>query len=800
MPAQEPLPHGVLARVGSLQSQHGETVSAVVFSPDQQTIFAAGSDGKIHLWPLGKDKRNRTLDAHKEEIRGLAVSPDGKTLYTASVDRSLRFWNVEDLKELKVLENTDDGFESLALSTDGKRLAVGGRDGSIWLLDANNRQKKDTLVGHKSGVVSLAFSPDGKKLASGSWDNRIILWDVEKSRELKKLDKHEDYVESLIWTSDGKTLISGSKDGTIRVWEFESGKELRSIQAEQGCVWALAFSQDEKILFAGGDGSGKGYLRSNTLVGWDWKAGKVTRSLPGHGLIPREGQSDFRSPFKGTACLALSADGKLLASGGADRRLRVWDLATGKDTRSQGNGHQDWVTDLAFSDDGKKLVTASRDQTARVWDGGTGKEVHALPAQERGYTIIRFLTGSTQVIAGCADGGLLLWDTATGKEVRRWKSGLKTVSHIGLSDDGKLLACASTHEEDRLVMLFDPAMGKEVKSFKYNEGMIRSLALSPDGKRLAFVHSEDELTCWNLDTGKALPKIACRDDVTWLRYSPDNRQLLGVSLLNAEAIWWDADTGKKLREGDPAAQNNAVFAVTRDGRTLAVGGVNPDVRLFESGTALARRALSGHRGPITALTFSRDGHYLASAGMDQTVLIWDRRMPRADAPKQLDAGSLGRAWNELSGEDESAAYDALCLLAAHPQTTMPFLNENVRAIGSNSTDRIDQLIKDLDADSFKVREKASRELAQLGRTAEKALKATLAKTSSAEVKKRIEDLLSKLVGDAPLEDWVRLSRSVELLEMLGTREAKALLEKLASGGAAPPTEEAKAALKRWPKE
>jgi hypothetical protein len=222
------------------------------------------------------------------------------------------------------------------------------------------------------------------------------------------------------------------------------------------------------------------------------------------------------------------------------------------------------------------------------------------------------------------------------------------------------------------------------------------------------------------------------------------------------------------------------------------------VHLLEVAGCRERRRFVGHRGFVTALTFSANGNVLLSGSSDTTALIWDlaRRPSPCPAPGALEMEKL---WNDLAGEDAVLAHEAIVKFAAAPEATIPYLRQSVRPEPSADEKHLARLIAELDGGEFATRQKAIRELEKLGDQGVPAYCRALEGKPCIETRRRLEDLLEK----AGLAWWdvsgerLRSLRAIEVLELTGTKEALAILKSIASGaGGARLTEQAKAALKR----
>jgi WD40 repeat protein len=197
-------------------------VSAVTFTPDGQTLVAAGWDGTIRVWdtsganpqPLWSSRAERGLTC-------LAVAPDGRTVAVGGWSGWLRFWDCASGQPLSALVGDRSSFRCVAYSPDGRTLAVGSYGGRIRLWDAKtHRERPGPDVANLSSIVCMAYAPDGCSLATGHEDRVVRLWDPETGKLLRVLAGHQSTVRSLAFTPDGRELTSGSSDATIVFWDM----------------------------------------------------------------------------------------------------------------------------------------------------------------------------------------------------------------------------------------------------------------------------------------------------------------------------------------------------------------------------------------------------------------------------------------------------------------------------------------------------------------------------------------------------------------------------------------------------
>jgi hypothetical protein len=235
---------------------------------------------------------------------------------------------------------------------------------------------------------------------------------------------------------------------------------------------------------------------------------------------------------------------------------------------------------------------------------------------------------------------------------------------------------------------------------------------------------------------------------------------------------------------------------------LASAGLDQTITLWEVLTGKARRQFEGHAFLVTSVALSPDGKLLASGGADSTAMLcdvtgrlWEGRQQRPHlSPKDLTA-----CWTRLAAADAGQAHRAVWDLALDPQQAVPFLREFLRPVASVGPPRIARLIADLDSDRFVTRKKAEQELERLIDLAEPALRKALASSPSAEARRRLARLVEKL-EPVRSPERLRALRAVEVLEHIDTPGAKKLLVQLAQGAAeARLTQEAKGSLKRLAK-
>lgn len=198
-------------------------VLALSFSPDEQTLAAGCSDGKIQLWR--NQKTLITLNGHSGPVRSLVFSSNGK-LASGGEDKTVRLWNGATGQQLWASDTHKDGILAVAFSNDGKKLASASKDKTVKLWDVTTAQQLVELIGHKFEVSAVAFTPDGKTVATGGEDKTIKLWDPNTGQERTTFARHDSRVAAVAFSPDGKTLATGSWDKTVKLWFAATDEEV----------------------------------------------------------------------------------------------------------------------------------------------------------------------------------------------------------------------------------------------------------------------------------------------------------------------------------------------------------------------------------------------------------------------------------------------------------------------------------------------------------------------------------------------------------------------------------------------
>jgi hypothetical protein len=336
------------------------------------------------------------------------------------------------------------------------------------------------------------------------------------------------------------------------------------------------------------------------------------------------------------------------------------------------------------------------------------------------------------------------------------------------------------------LQMWDVATGKATRQITLpSQGEVLNLAYSPDGRLLAVENADQTISLWEVASGKERGKLG---------------KAVQAGAVQPGAQMNVVVAGAGLGMPTQVASNATTMVFSPDGGLLAARGPGHSIRVWDVVAGKEIGKFKGHEGPATALAFASDGKTLASGSSDTTILIWNaaglKREPRLPAG-DLEAKQVDTLWTNLAGDDAGKAFQSILALAAAPKQAVALLRERLQAAAPVDPKTLERLVTDLDSDKYNVRQKATEELHKLGELAIPALQKLLAGQPSLETRRRAESLLEKLIGGVLTPEQVRMVRAVEVLEKVGTPEARQVLETLAGGApGALPTRQAQAVLDR----
>jgi WD40 repeat protein len=613
--------------------------------------------------------------------------------------------------------------------------------------------------------------------------------------------KQDGIENGLAFSPDGKTLAIVHKQKEIQLREAAGGKlrasfplpdsALRKITGDPTQYWEyrVTFSTDGKTLLLATAGG--------LIHRWEVATGKELPPLNKHHAT--------------VAGMHTLPDGRTLVSTGTDGVIRRWDLQTGRQEAVPES--YEGRSNAAYAPDGRLVAIGDARGRIDLWDGRTGKLVRTVQQEGTAVTHLVFAPDGTLLATAERSGTVRFWQVPSGKPGAVWQRepvrGEWFCNGLVFSPDGRMI-CISDYPKQ--IRVAEVASGKLL----WTSPNTFAEAFSPDGATLLVAApAGSHLTLLEATTGtkrttvRLNTPIGDRSGIMYkLAFSSDGRRV-AVAQEGGALMVCDGHTGaetqrladqdlraemfKEMTGGKMANQVRAL-AISPDGKWVAAAGSDTTVYLWEAATSKEVLRLPGHEAEVSRVAFSPDGRTLFSYGQDGQGYVWDLKPQSAAGPR----GTLQELWIDLAGTNAGKAYRAVWVLSEDPGA-VKYLREKLPVAVHPEKAHLAKLIADLGSDSFEVRVAANRALAELAELAAPAMEEACKTAASLEQRKRLEELLASLKeGLSPGQ--ILHMRAVQALELAGTADARQALQEWARGAPeARLTQEARAAVARLDK-
>lgn len=573
----------------------------VAISPDGRSIACSMENTLVLI-----DVKTQVMRTFKQDIatdRVLAFSPDGRFVYAFNAQGRMILRRVSDgtIAPLK-----DSGpTHAWDFSGDGRWLVLGQADTlGIWEPGTDGPPR----VLHGSVHATEAhFSPDGRLLAGIYKDGTIRIWDFATGAILHSFQGHPGRGDCVTFSLDGRWLASSGRDAAVRIWEVASGQLYRTFKVRSELF--LKFRPDGQLL------------------GWSYPPGEVQLyRWDIHSEVTHEER------FESTAAVShrsFDPEGRLLALGGKDGAVHLWDIDTGAKRLSL-NGHKALISAIAFGPDGDYLVSRSEGGMLRFWAiGASMKRAEGVGAG--GFFDAVAVNGDgTRIAAGRTDFSIHLWTPASPLPERVLRGHSGTIVGLAFSPDGRLLASSAMDETIRIWAIESGTLRHVLEA---GPGP-RHPFFQPDGRLLAVGGANDALRAWDPERGILMWKLRMPGTSSGFLFSPDGPLL--ASWGEAGLDIWNYAKGTLERRLTRGAAFDITFPpagprlATADGTTI---------RVVDALSGIERWRFDAPGAAVDDLLLTPDGNYLISSD-GHALMRWDIRTGQKQLLKRLDS----RAW------------------------------------------------------------------------------------------------------------------------------------------------------------
>lgn len=556
-----------------------------------------------------------------------------------------------------------------------------------------------TIDAHAGGSNSVAFQPGGSQVASGGEDRLVKVWNAGTGALVRALPGHDEAVVAVAFSRDGATLASMDRGRTVKLWNaargtlrntmttpddglFKGAREHHHLirpKDYHGEVFSIAFSPDGSLLATPS-------MRSSVVL-WNVADGSVKRIMYGSRSTPEGPMQGHRDEVFSAA---FSPDGTVLATGGWDKHIYCWDVATGKFVGGEFCDHREEVWCVAFSPDGSRFASAGGDRSVRVWDARKQEgPPPPLPTRVPGGLVEATSPSGERVYF--TRNGVPVTISRT-KSQPMWRTLLDhadRVRSVDFNRDGTLLASAG---DDGVVVVCEAASGRP-RAKAHQNGRARSVSFDPDGSLLATAGTDGKVRLWDLKAVKApqatpsgttpgggppneaAPKVTSasaappvdarnlrryelarfvghKGEVCDAAFLSDGRQVVTAGA-DGTVRFWDVARGCEVRRFTGYPGRVESVDVSRDGQSILCGGAGGFIVLQDVRTGAVTRRFPAHQGTVRCVRFDPWSRRFVSGGDDGALIAW-----------MVKTGAEQACW-QSTVPVESVAYapNAFCVVA-----------------------------------------------------------------------------------------------------------------------------------------
>ncbi|REJ95256.1 MAG: WD40 repeat domain-containing protein [Planctomycetota bacterium] len=357
---------------------HAAGVTHVAFSPDDCQLASCSYDGTVRIWDLDCESQVDSHSLHASDLDGffsrdgiwidatqgrdglertapllryVGFSPDGRQVASASSSGFVRLWDLSARSETACLTGPKQNVDAIAISPDWGQIAYATGDHSIRLHKMPGDSELARFPRQPHSIDRLSFSMDGRYLASSSSDG-VRVWDTSYRPQLEEVEDHAHHPTAISFSPDGRQLMTSSSDA-VHLWEVSSGLHHSTLASARGGVGRTEFSPNHRRIVTGGE----------------FRCAHVWNAITGEQeLLLKKTSQDWAANEHRTyvACVAFSADGSKIVSGGTDYNLRVWDAMNGEELLCL-RGHDGLIDRVITSPDGNRIASVCGSDVY-VWD------------------------------------------------------------------------------------------------------------------------------------------------------------------------------------------------------------------------------------------------------------------------------------------------------------------------------------------------------------------------------------------------------------------------------------------------
>ncbi len=567
-----------------------------------------------YFWNQSRSEAAFAFPRQPEAVREVTISPNGRVLATSTMGGVVTLWDLMGRSAVARLDEPGVNGRALVFSSNGALMAIpierGRRQSSVQIWAVARRALK-TEFPFEGRIQALAFTTDDAELLILGDDMGIHVRDLESGQTASRPAPQRS---PRGWAL-AQPVFSGSRDAVafvdgsrIRIVDTLTGTERAEAEAFEGGTASLALSGDGKMLAVG-----PSFAEMATYIKLiSTETGEEIGRLTGHvSWVPG---------------LAFTANGQRLVSSGADQTVRIWDLAARTETGAL-HGHLSEVYCVAVSPDGHTLVSGCKDGTLFEWDARRIEHKQRFETLPIAVTAVEFLPDGAGLLSVNTDGTVSLWETKTLREAESVAALGRDVDRLLISSDGSRVIAGTRRGELRILDWATRLVVATVGEGRGRDRRMTPIGLIDDDRTLVAMRGGSTVCLVDLASLQTIQEWTIEGGGPWFRsapaLSPDGR-LLVTPEFDGQMTLLDLGTGQMqfVEARQPWGVSDMAFSP--DGALLVTSSAEGTINLWDLRQRPITDVLRGHLIGVEAVAFSPDGQRLASGSQgDEAVKLWD---------------------------------------------------------------------------------------------------------------------------------------------------------------------------------
>ena len=534
-----------------------------------------------------------TPEGHTAEIESAVFNQKEDIIISSSGDNSIVVWDRVSGKLLNKWLAHNDIVYSVEFNSSFNQILSASADGFVKIWNVYNGELIKVFDFNKIGVYFACFSPDDNKILVSNFDGSIKLIDCTSGELLKSFIGHKGRVYSAIFSSNSSKILSCSRDKTAKIWDVDSGKLLRTFDEHDDWVYKAVFGNENNIITCSKD---------NFIINWSIESGRIIKKIKAH----KESVNSIN----------ISYDGNYLASGSADKTVKIWDIKNNFKLLNKYAGHTFSVNSVSFSKDSKFLLSASSDGTLRIWTLNNLNKTKIFRGNSIKISNSQFFY-ENNLLSVLADNSVVRWKIMNPQFNKLYTGHQGFINSVDFSKDELLLTAAL----DNTITIWDKN-GLMISSIEPHSDFPFGAKFNSNFKKILSFSADYTAKLLSLESKAILADMNKHNDMVYAGDFYCNDKFILTESMDSSVILWDSIGGylNKFKVQDTRLNTSKI---DNNCELLAVANNIGAIHIYNLFDYSLKYKFNIENTQINSLAFSPNSEMLFSADNQGYIYVWD---------------------------------------------------------------------------------------------------------------------------------------------------------------------------------